>query len=82
MKYWIPVVRSEASCAITQDTFWWLYLSYFKKEHINLKKDILNFFSRISESFTALFMSIDQSFRDKFFNVINFKFFFFNFKND
>ena len=30
MKYWSTIIRSEASCAIIQDAFWWFYLKYFK----------------------------------------------------
>lgn len=30
MRYWNPIIRSEASCAILQDSFWWFFLKYFK----------------------------------------------------
>jgi hypothetical protein len=30
LKYWMPVVRSEASCAILIDSFWYMLMTYFK----------------------------------------------------
>jgi hypothetical protein len=30
LRYWSPIIRSEASCAILQDSFWWFFLKYFK----------------------------------------------------
>ena len=29
LKYWIRIIRSEASSAILLDTFWWFYLTFF-----------------------------------------------------
>jgi hypothetical protein len=30
LKYWMPIVRSEASCAILVDSFWYMLITYFK----------------------------------------------------
>jgi hypothetical protein len=69
MKYWGAIIRSEASCALLQDSFWWFYLKYFKKENLNLERDAFKYFCRLADSFTALFLSIDSSLRDRFFGV-------------
>ena len=68
MKFWSPIIRSEASSAILLDSFWWFYLHYFKNDS-TLDNDKLLYFSRIADSFVALFLTIDITMRDKFFNV-------------
>ena len=68
LKYWTPFIRSEASCAILADSVWWFYLKYFRKDS-HLETEAYRYFSRIADSFVALFMSADSSVRDRFFSV-------------
>jgi hypothetical protein len=41
LRYWNPTIRSEASCAILQDGFWWFFLKYFKVIYLFKKYKIL-----------------------------------------
>ncbi|BFZ01391.1 hypothetical protein BsWGS_04430 [Bradybaena similaris] len=64
-KFWKMIFMSEASSAVLQDSFWWIFLDHFNKEEsCETDKDLL--FNRIADSYTALFTSINQDVRDKF----------------
>ncbi|XP_005101117.1 protein FAM227B isoform X2 [Aplysia californica] len=67
-KFWKKLFLSEASSAVMQDAFWWIFLDHFKKqEDFQEDKDCL--FDRISDSYVALFTSINTDVKDKFLSV-------------
>ncbi|KAL8604445.1 hypothetical protein ACOMHN_042274 [Nucella lapillus] len=67
-KFWKKLFLSEASAAVMQDTFWWIFLSQFNKEMgLEEEKDLL--FDRIADSYVALFTSINTDVKDKFLSV-------------
>lgn len=59
---WKKTVLSNASVAVFQDAFWWFFCRNFQKD-----QPIDAIFSRISDSFVALFFSIPAGYRDQFF---------------
>ena len=59
---WKKTILSNASVAVFQDSFWWLFCHNFQKD-----QPIDAIFSRISHSFVALFFSIPAGYRDQFF---------------
>ncbi|XP_041366679.1 protein FAM227B-like [Gigantopelta aegis] len=64
-KFWKKLFLSEASVAIMQDSFWWVYLHMFNLEDGHQRhKDQL--FDRIADSFVALFTTINTDVKDKF----------------
>ncbi|CAL1526420.1 unnamed protein product [Lymnaea stagnalis] len=67
-KFWKKVFLSEASSAILQDTFWWIFLDKFNKEE-GLQEDKDFLFDRIADSYVALFTSINADVKDKFLSV-------------
>ncbi|PVD19905.1 hypothetical protein C0Q70_20399 [Pomacea canaliculata] len=66
-KFWKKLFLSEASAAIMQDSFWWIFLDKFSKEVWKQRKDLL--FDRIADSYVALFSSINSDVKDKFLSV-------------
>ncbi|XP_046358597.2 protein FAM227B-like [Haliotis rufescens] len=64
-KFWKKLFLSEASVAVMQDTFWWVFLDRFNTEK-GFKKDKNRLFDRIADSFVALFASIHKDVKDKF----------------
>lgn len=67
-KFWKKLFLSEASSAVLQDTFWWIFLDKFNKEDgLEVDKDCL--FDRIADSYVALFTSINTDVKDKFLSV-------------
>ncbi|XP_039267604.2 protein FAM227B-like [Styela clava] len=58
---WKKIFLSEASVALLQDSFWWFFLENF--EHDPTAQD--NLFTRIADSYVALFMSVNLDVRDK-----------------
>ncbi|KAI0235890.1 hypothetical protein LSAT2_013567 [Lamellibrachia satsuma] len=66
-KFWKKVFQSEASITLMQDTFWWIYIQRFaSSKYINDRNKL---FDRISDSFVALFLSINREIKDKIFEV-------------
>ncbi|XP_072037966.1 protein FAM227A-like [Amphiura filiformis] len=63
-KFWKKLFLSEASVAVMQDTFWWLFVVLYEPKR---KDDEHRLFNRIADSFVALFMSVNPSIKDKFF---------------
>nr|XP_002131035.2 protein FAM227B [Ciona intestinalis] len=63
LQLWKKLFYSEASIAVMQDTFWWFFLENF--EHNTHAQDKL--FTRIADSYIALFFSAHPDIRDKFF---------------
>ena len=59
---WRKTILSEASVAVFQDAFWWFFCRNFER---NQSTDAI--FSRISDSFVALFFSIPPGYKDWFF---------------
>ena len=59
---WKKAILSEASVAVFQDSFWWIFCHLFEP-----KQPLDMIFSRISHSFIALFFSIPTSHKDTFF---------------
>jgi hypothetical protein len=59
---WKRAILSEASVAVFQDSFWWIFCHLFEP---NQPKDMI--FSRISDSFIALFFTIPMAYKDRFF---------------
>ena len=59
---WKKVILSEASVAVFQDSFWWIFCHLFQPKQ---PKDMI--FSRISDSFVALFFNIPTAYKDRFF---------------
>ncbi|KAK7496928.1 hypothetical protein BaRGS_00011908 [Batillaria attramentaria] len=67
-KFWKKLFLSEASAAMMQDTFWWIFLDQFNTEKgLEEEKDLL--FDRIADSYVALFNSINSDVKDKFLSV-------------
>ncbi|XP_076800355.1 protein FAM227B-like isoform X2 [Clavelina lepadiformis] len=62
-QFWKKLFLSEASVALLQDTFWWFFLETF--EHHPAAQDKI--FTRIADSYIALFFSAHPDIRDKFF---------------
>ncbi|KAH9524769.1 hypothetical protein Btru_027789 [Bulinus truncatus] len=67
-KFWKKLFLSEASSAILQDMFWWVFLDMFDKEDI-IEQDKHSLFDRIADSYVALFTSINADVKDKFLSV-------------
>lgn len=67
-KFWKKLFLSEASAALMQDSFWWVFLRQFNKEK-GLEEDKDSLFDRISDSYVALFTSIHVDVKDKFLSV-------------
>ena len=59
---WRKAILSEASVAVFQDSFWWIFCHLFEPKQ---PKDMI--FSRISDSFIALFFSVPRAYKDRFF---------------
>lgn len=59
---WKRLILSEASVAVFQDAFWWIFCHLFEPKE---PKDMI--FSRIAHSFVALFFDIPLKHKDKFF---------------
>lgn len=59
---WKKAILSEASVAVFQDSFWWVFCHLFEPTQ---PKDMV--FSRISDSFVALFFRVPTAYRDRFF---------------
>ena len=59
---WKRAVLSEASVAVFQDSFWWIFCHLFEPKQAT---DMI--FSRISDSFIALFFSVPTAYKDTFF---------------
>ena len=59
---WKKAILSEASVAVFQDAFWWMFCYLFEPKQA---KDMI--FSRISDSFIALFFSLPTAYKDRFF---------------
>jgi len=66
-KFWKKVFQSEASITMMHDTFWWIYIQKFGGSKYASDRNKL--FDRISDSFVALFMSINMEIKDKIFEV-------------
>lgn len=66
-KFWKKVFQSEASITMMHDTFWWIYIKRFGGSKYLGDRNKL--FDRISDSFVALFMSINREVKDKIFEV-------------
>ncbi|XP_059176249.1 protein FAM227B-like [Physella acuta] len=64
-KFWKKLFLSEASTAVLQDSFWWIFLDFFNKEE-EFKEDKDCLFDRMADSFVALFTSINAEVKDKF----------------
>ncbi|XP_050401036.1 protein FAM227B, partial [Patella vulgata] len=63
-KFWKKIFLSEASVAVIQDTFWWIFLDRFNKEKgLDGDKDLV--FDRVADSFVALFTTINTDVKDK-----------------
>ncbi|XP_028396755.1 protein FAM227B-like [Dendronephthya gigantea] len=60
---WKKAILSEASVAVFQDSFWWIFCQLFEPKQ---SKDVI--FSRISDSFVALFFHIPTAYKDRFFH--------------
>lgn len=67
-KFWKKIFLSEASSAVLQDSFWWIFLDYFHKDD-KLKTDKDGLYDRIADSYVALFTSINTDVKDKFLSV-------------
>ncbi|KAK7116806.1 protein FAM227B-like isoform X1 [Littorina saxatilis] len=67
-KFWKKLFLSEASAAVMQDTFWWIFLSQFNKER-GFEEEKNQLFDRIADSYVALFASINADVKDKFLTV-------------
>lgn len=65
-KFWKKLFLSEASVAVMQDTFWWLFVVLYEPKR---KDEEHKLFNRIADSFVALFMSVNPDIKDKFFAV-------------
>lgn len=63
--FWKKMFLSEASVALLQDTFWWVFLEHF--EHNPTAQDSV--FTRIADTYVALFFSVHTDVRDKFLQV-------------
>ena len=59
---WKKAILSEASVAVFQDSFWWIFCHLFEPTQA---KDMI--FSRISDSFIALFFGVPTAYKDRFF---------------
>ncbi|XP_064608958.1 protein FAM227B-like [Liolophura sinensis] len=62
-KFWKKIFLSEASVAVMQDGFWWIFLKNFQKKKVKEQDQL---FDRIADSFVALFHSINADVKDKF----------------
>ncbi|XP_071484549.1 protein FAM227B-like [Diadema antillarum] len=65
-KFWKKLFLSEASVAVMQDMFWWLFLDKYEPGKEEDKKKLFN---RVADSFVALFVSVNPEIKDKFFAV-------------
>ncbi|XP_071845648.1 protein FAM227B-like [Apostichopus japonicus] len=65
-KFWRKLFQSEASVAVMQDIFWWFFLDKYERHRTEEQRQIFN---RISDSFVALFTSVNPDIKDKFFQV-------------
>ncbi|XP_070542673.1 protein FAM227B-like isoform X2 [Ptychodera flava] len=63
-KFWKKLFLSEASVAVMQDAFWWFFLENYETDR---KEEQDKLFNRISDSFVALFTSVNPDIKDKFF---------------
>ena len=63
--FWKKMFLSEASVALLQDTFWWVFLEHY--EHNPTAQDSI--FTRIADTYVALFFSVNTDVRDKFLQV-------------
>ncbi|XP_063432056.1 protein FAM227B-like isoform X6 [Mytilus trossulus] len=67
-KFWKKLFLSEASVAVLQDTFWWIFLNKFDEgRNTTDNKSLL--YDRIADSYVALFTSIHNDVKDKFLGV-------------
>ncbi|CAG5131155.1 unnamed protein product, partial [Candidula unifasciata] len=64
-KIWEMLFLSEASSAVLQDSFWWIFIDKFNKEG-SYQEDKNSLFDRIAENYSALFASISPDIKDKF----------------
>ncbi|XP_057300626.1 protein FAM227B-like isoform X2 [Hydractinia symbiolongicarpus] len=64
-KTWKRYFLSEASVAILQDAFWWIFLEKTRKDKECYAQAQL--FNRLSKSFASLFISISYEEKDQFF---------------
>ncbi|KAL5481836.1 hypothetical protein EMCRGX_G022089 [Ephydatia muelleri] len=60
MKSWRKFFYSELSCSILQNTFWWVWSSYFKPDQAVQSQ----LFTRISDSFTMLISKMSPQHQD------------------
>ncbi|XP_071167027.1 protein FAM227B-like isoform X10 [Mytilus edulis] len=67
-KFWKKLFLSEASVAVLQDTFWWIFLNKFD-EGRNTTENKSLLYDRIADSYVALFTSIHNDVKDKFLGV-------------
>lgn len=65
-KFWKKIFLSEASVAVTQDSFWWFFMHFYEK---NRHAEMDKLYDRISDSFVALLLSVNPEIKDKFFLV-------------
>lgn len=67
-KFWKKLFLSEASVAVLQDTFWWIFLHKFDQGR-NRTESMSLLYDRIADSYVALFTSIHNDVKDKFLSV-------------
>ncbi|XP_028397974.1 protein FAM227B-like [Dendronephthya gigantea] len=60
---WKKAILSEASVSVFQDSFWWIFCQLPEAKQ---SKDVI--FSRIFDSFVALFFNIPTAYKDRFFH--------------
>lgn len=66
-KSWRNYFLSEASVAVLQDAFWWVFLKLTNNKNEKKIKASTQFFNRLCGSFVSLFLSVDFNAKDQFF---------------